>query len=144
MGQRFSTDILVIGGGAAGLSAALHLAEHARVTVLCKGDVESASTHWAQGGIAAVTDPDDTYEAHRQDTLNAGAGLCDHSVVAQTVERAPQVISQLVQWGIEFDRSENEYHLTREGGHSHRRILHVADATGKALTQTLTDKVLDQ
>jgi L-aspartate oxidase len=143
MGQRFSTDILVIGGGAAGLSAALHLAGHARVTVLCKGDVESASTHWAQGGIAAVTDPEDTFEAHVQDTLNAGAGLCDQKVVANTVERAPKVIRQLAQWGVEFDRSENEYHLTREGGHSHRRILHVADATGKALTQTLTEKVLD-
>ncbi len=143
MGQRFSTDILVIGGGAAGLSAALHLAGHARVTVLCKGDVESASSHWAQGGIAAVTDPEDDFDAHVHDTLNAGAGLCDQEVVAQTVARAPEIIRQLVDWGVEFDRSENEYHLTREGGHSHRRILHVADATGKALTHTLTDKVLD-
>lgn len=143
MGQRFSTDILVIGGGAAGLSAALHLAAHARVTVLCKGDVESASSHWAQGGIAAVTDPEDSMEAHIRDTLTAGAGLCDAEVVALTVQKAPEVIDQLGRWGIRFDSDDNEFHLTQEGGHSHRRILHVADATGKAITQTLTEQVLD-
>ncbi|MDH3643559.1 MAG: L-aspartate oxidase, partial [Gammaproteobacteria bacterium] len=143
MGQRFSTDILVIGGGAAGLSAALHLAAHARVTVLSKGDIESASTHWAQGGIAAVTDPDDTLESHIQDTLTAGAGLCDEQVVALTVRKAPDVIKQLGRWGVQFDSEDNEFHLTREGGHSHRRILHVADATGNAITRTLTEQVLD-
>ncbi|MCZ6709501.1 MAG: L-aspartate oxidase [Gammaproteobacteria bacterium] len=143
MGQRFSTDILVIGGGAAGLSAALHLAAHARVTVLCKGDAESASSHWAQGGIAAVTDPADSLHAHVQDTLTAGAGLCDTDVVKLTVHKAPEVIDQLGRWGVQFDSDDNEFHLTREGGHSHRRILHVADATGKAITQTLTEQVLD-
>jgi L-aspartate oxidase len=143
MGQRFSTDILVIGGGAAGLSAALHLGSHARVTVLCKGDIESASTHWAQGGIAAVTDPDDSLAAHIRDTLTAGQGLCDEEVVGLTVQKAPQIIKQLGRWGVQFDADDNEFHLTREGGHSHRRILHVADATGKAITQTLTERVLD-
>ncbi|MFP6815504.1 MAG: L-aspartate oxidase [Pseudomonadales bacterium] len=143
MGQRFSTDILVIGGGVAGLSAALHLAANARVTVLCKGDVESASSHWAQGGIAAVTDPTDSLKSHVQDTLTAGAGLCDADVVALTVHKAPEVIDQLGRWGVQFDSDDNEFHLTREGGHSHRRILHVADATGKAITQTLTEQVLD-
>ncbi len=143
MGQRFSTDVLVIGGGAAGLSAALHLAPHARVTVLCKGEQDSASSYWAQGGIAAVTDPEDSLELHIQDTLTAGAGLCDPQVVELTVRSAPAIIRQLGMWGVQFDADDNEFHLTREGGHSHRRILHVADATGKAITQSLTERVLD-
>jgi len=143
MTQRFSTDVLVIGGGAAGLSAALHLAGHARVTVLCKGGIESASSHWAQGGIASVMDPEDSFEAHVRDTLVAGAGLCDEEIVAATVSAAPRAIAQLGKWGVTFDHTDNEFHLTREGGHSFRRILHVADATGKALTETLTQRVLD-
>ena len=89
MTQRFATDVLVIGGGAAGLSAALRLAGHARVTVLCKGDVASGSSHWAQGGIAAVTDPMDSFDSHVADTSDAGAGLCDQNVVQFTVSRTP-------------------------------------------------------
>ena len=85
MNQRFSTDVLIIGGGAAGLSAALHLAAHARVTVLCKDRMEAASSTWAQGGIASVTDPADSLESHIADTLDAGAGLCDPDIVRFTV-----------------------------------------------------------
>jgi len=95
MSQRFSTDVLVIGGGAAGLTAALQLAEHARVTVLCKGDITSGSSHWAQGGVAAVTAPEDSFSAHVQDTLDAGAGLCDEEIVKMTVEKAPGAIDKL-------------------------------------------------
>ena len=143
MSQRFSTDVLIIGGGAAGLTAALQLAEHARVTVLCKGDITSGSSHWAQGGVAAVTAPEDSFNEHVQDTLDAGAGLCDEDIVRLTVEGAPRAIGKLSRWGVNFDRDENEYHLTREGGHSQRRVLHVADATGRAITETLTQRVLD-
>lgn len=143
MTQRFLTDILIIGGGAAGLTAALQLAAHARITVLCKGDADTASSTWAQGGVAAVTDPEDSLEAHVQDTLTAGAGLCDPDVVRFTVDRGPGVIAQLVSWGVRFDSENNHYHLTREGGHSFRRILHVADATGRAIIDTLTERVLD-
>jgi L-aspartate oxidase len=143
MTQRFSTDILIIGGGAAGLAAALHLAPHARVTVLCKGDNDAASSTWAQGGIAAVTDPEDSLDAHVQDTLSAGAGLCDEAIVRFLVAEAGPAIEQLVTWGVQFDREDNHFHLTREGGHSFRRVLHVADATGRALIDTLTKRVLD-
>src|SRR5690606_6682796 len=143
MNQRFSTDILIIGSGAAGLSAALRLAPRARVTVLSKGEFDLASSTWAQGGIAAVTDPRDSIEAHIQDTLTAGAGLCDPDIVRFTVENAPAVIGDLVRWGVSFDTEDNHYHLTREGGHSFRRILHVADATGRAVVETLTRQALD-
>ena len=143
MSQRFATDVLIIGGGAAGLATALQLADAARITVLCKGDITSGSSHWAQGGVAAVIDPEDSYAAHVADTLEAGAGLCDASVVETTVADAPEIIAQLSAWGVGFDVEDNALHLTREGGHSHRRVVHVADATGKAITQTLTEQVLD-
>ena len=143
MSQRFSTDILVIGGGAAGLTAALDLAPYARVTVLSKGEIESGSSHWAQGGVAAVTDPDDSVTAHIHDTMVAGAGLCDEQIVEFTVTHAAAAIHQLQARGVNFDELSNELHLTREGGHSHRRVLHVADATGKAITEALTNRVLD-
>ncbi|MEQ8483373.1 MAG: L-aspartate oxidase [Pseudomonadales bacterium] len=143
MTQRFSTDILIIGGGAAGLAAALHLAPSARVTVLCKGDLDSASSTWAQGGIASVTDPEDSVDSHVDDTLVAGAGLSDPDIVRYIVARAPDMIAQLVRWGVQFDGENNHFHLTREGGHSFRRILHVADATGRAIIETLTRRVLD-
>ena len=128
MSQRFTTDVLVIGGGAAGLSTALTLAQHARVTVLCKGDITTGSSHWAQGGVAAVTDPEDSFDAHVRDTLDAGAGLCDKHVVEATIKSAPKIVEQLTTWGLEFDQEDNGLHLTREGGHSHRRVIHVADA----------------
>jgi L-aspartate oxidase len=143
MTERYSTDILIIGGGAAGLTAALRLADRAHVTVLCKGDIESASSTWAQGGIAAVTDPEDSLDAHIQDTLTAGAGLCDPDIVRFTVDHAPGVIEELVRRGVRFDTEDNHYHLTREGGHSYRRVLHVADATGRAIIDTLTSRVLE-
>jgi L-aspartate oxidase len=143
MTQRFSTDVLIIGGGAAGLSAALHLASHARVTVLCKDGMEAASSTWAQGGIASVTDPADSIESHVADTLDAGAGLCDPDIVRFTVEHASGAIDELVRLGVKFDAEANHFHLTREGGHSFRRVLHVADATGRAIIETLTERVLD-
>jgi L-aspartate oxidase len=143
MTQRFSTDILIIGGGAAGLAAALHLAPYARVTVLCKGDLNTASSTWAQGGIASVSDPEDSVSSHIEDTLDAGAGLCDPDVVRYTVENAAAAIADLVRWGVPFDTEDNHYHLTREGGHSFRRILHVADSTGQAIIENLTRRVLD-
>jgi L-aspartate oxidase len=142
MTQRFSTDVLIIGGGAAGLSAALHLASHARVTVLCKDGMEAASSTWAQGGIASVTDPADSIESHVADTLDAGAGLCDPDIVRFTVEHASGAIDELVRLGVKFDAEANHFHLTREGGHSFRRVLHVADATGRAIIETLTERVL--
>ena len=99
MSQRFATDVLIIGGGAAGLAAALQLADAARVTVLSKGDITTGSSHWAQGGVAAVMDPEDSYAAHVTDTVEAGAGLCDPEVVKTTVADAPDIIAQLSSWG---------------------------------------------
>ncbi len=136
-------DVLVIGSGAAGLSAALHIAPRARVAVLSKGAADAGSTTWAQGGIAAVTDPGDTLASHIEDTIAAGAGLCHPDIVSMTVTRAPAVIEELVRLGVEFDRDATDpaqsWHLTREGGHSARRVLHVADATGAALSRALLD-----
>jgi L-aspartate oxidase len=136
-------DVLIIGTGAAGLTAALHLAPHARVAVICKGDLNQGSTWWAQGGIAAVLDENDTIDAHIADTLDAGGGLCHADSVRFTVEHSKESIEWLVQQGVEFDRvPNNNFHLTREGGHSHRRILHTADATGRAVSETLTARAL--
>ncbi len=143
MTQRFSTDILIIGAGVAGLSAALRLAPHAQVTVLCKGSPDTGSSHWAQGGVAAVTDPTDSVEAHVEDTVNAGAGLCDRDIVNFTVAHAADAIRHLTDQGVGFDRVNDGYHLTREGGHRFRRVLHVADATGKAIVAKLTEQVLN-
>lgn len=143
MTQRFATDVLIIGGGAAGLSAALNLAPRARVTLLCKGSAEASASQWAQGGVAAVTAPDDSLEAHAEDTMDAGAGLCDPDIVQFTVAGAERAISRLRSRGLAFDSIGDEPDLTREGGHSFRRILHVADATGSALVETLTQRVLD-
>jgi len=135
--DRFRHDVLVIGSGAAGLAAALHLSDHARVAVLSKYGLDAGSTDWAQGGIAAVTDSTDTEFEHVQDTLRAGAGLCRERTAWHTVCHAQEAISQLAQWGVDFDRDGNQYHLTQEGGHSFRRILHVADATGHAVSSNL-------
>jgi len=135
-------DVLIIGGGAAGLSLALRLAPHCTVAILSKGSVYAGSSYNAQGGISSVISPDDTFESHIADTINAGAGLCDIDVVKFTVEHGPENIRWLQELGVPFSSDikadgERALHLTREGGHSHRRVIHAADATGKELTHTL-------
>ncbi len=131
------TDIIVIGSGAAGLSAALALAETKKVLVLAKGSLTGGSTAWAQGGIAAVLDAGDTFEHHIRDTMVAGAGLNRRETVEFVIERAPHAIDRLVELGVPFNRESGDLHLTREGGHSHRRIVHVDDATGWAVQEAL-------
>ncbi|MFO7592949.1 MAG: L-aspartate oxidase [Pseudomonadota bacterium] len=142
MSPQHATDILVIGSGAAGLSLALQLAEKAKISVLSKAGMEEGCTLYAQGGIAAVLDEHDSIDSHVQDTLNAGAGLCDPGVVQYVAEHGRAAIEQLIAEGVEFTRehSGGEYHLTREGGHSHRRVIHAADATGKAVESTLLER----
>ena len=130
-------DVLIIGSGAAGLTAALNLAERFKVTVLAKGGLDEGSTAWAQGGIAAVLEPGDTFEAHIEDTMVAGAGLNDRATVEMVVENAPAAINRLVELGVPFNMDGNALHLTREGGHSARRIVHVDDATGWAVQVAL-------
>ncbi|MDG5488557.1 L-aspartate oxidase [Sphingomonas sp. BGYR3] len=132
-----SADILVIGSGAAGLTAALNLADRFRVTVLAKGGLAEGSTAWAQGGIAAVLEEGDTFESHIEDTMVAGAGLNDRATVEFVVEGAPAAIRRLEELGVPFNMDGNTLHLTREGGHSHRRIVHVNDATGWAVQEAL-------
>lgn len=134
-------DVLVIGSGAAGLTLALHLADKGKIAVLSKGRMQDGSTWFAQGGIAAVLDNSDTTEAHVADTLIAGAGLCNEDAVRFTVEHARESIQWLIDSGVDFTKEPGgtEFHLTREGGHSARRIIHSADATGRAVSTTLID-----
>ncbi|WP_428239805.1 L-aspartate oxidase [Gynuella sp.] len=142
-------DALIIGTGAAGLTAALRLPQQWNVAVISKGELQSGSTQWAQGGVAAVLDRLDSVDAHVQDTLTAGAGLCDEEAVRFTVEHSEKAIQWLINQGVpftanpEFEHHTQEFpfHLHREGGHSHRRIIHAADATGWAIAETLTNKV---
>jgi len=137
-------DVLVLGSGLAGQSLALRLADRMRVALVTKRRQEDSASAWAQGGIAAVLNSDDSIEAHIQDTLTAGAGLCDPAATRFVVENGRTSIEWLIAQGVPFTRdaeSEFGYHLTREGGHSHRRVIHVADATGSAVQETLTDKV---
>ncbi|MBU2884688.1 L-aspartate oxidase [Gilvimarinus agarilyticus] len=143
MKQHHHHDVLIIGSGAAGLTLALSLAETARVAVLSKSAINTGSTWYAQGGIAAVLDDQDTVDAHVADTLVAGAGLCHEDAVRFTVENSTSAIEWLIEQGVDFTRESNsdDYHLTQEGGHSHRRIIHSADATGKAVHSTLIDRV---
>ena len=137
----YSFDVAIIGSGAAGLTAALHLPRNAKIAVLSKGPLEGGSTDWAQGGIAAVIDKDDTVDSHVADTLDAGAGLCDKAAVRFIIENSAQAIRELDELGVEFTREKNDYHLTREGGHSHRRVVHAADETGHAVEHTLVGRV---
>jgi L-aspartate oxidase len=132
-----TADVLVVGSGAAGLTAALNLAEDRKVAVIAKGALGEGATGWAQGGIAAVLEEGDSFEAHINDTMIAGAGLNDRQVVEHVVEAAPKAIQRLVELGVPFANEGGALHLTREGGHSFRRIVHVADATGAAVQQAL-------
>jgi L-aspartate oxidase len=143
MNQQF--DVLVIGSGAAGLSAAIRLAELGKhVGLICKGSLQESSTLYAQGGIAAVLDSEDTLEAHIQDTLIAGAGLCDEKAVRFTVENGRAAVEWLIERGVKFtqeiaENGELRYHLNLEGGHSHRRIIHSDDETGRSVSTTLVE-----
>ncbi|AIA47390.1 L-aspartate oxidase [Serratia sp. CY81684] len=139
------SDVLIVGSGAAGLSLALRLAQHCKVTVLSKGPLSEGATFYAQGGIAAVFDETDSIASHVDDTLIAGAGLCDKEAVEFIAGNARHCVQWLIDQGVLFDtevnaQGEAHYHLTREGGHSHRRILHAADATGKEVETTLVGK----
>ncbi|WP_343021134.1 L-aspartate oxidase [Escherichia coli] len=140
-----SCDVLIIGSGAAGFSLALRLADQHQVIVLSKGPVTEGSTFYAQGGIAAVFDETDSIDSHVEDTLIAGAGICDRHAVEFVASNARSCVQWLIDQGVLFDthvqpNGEESYHLTREGGHSHRRILHAADATGREVQSTLVSK----
>ena len=138
-------DVLIIGSGAAGLSLALELPPQLQVAVIAKSRLQEGCTLYAQGGISSVTHPEDSFAAHIEDTLDAGAGLNNPDAVRYAIESAPAAINQLVDLGVPFTRhteadQTQEYHLTREGGHSVRRVLHSADATGKAIEDTLASR----
>ncbi|MCS6782716.1 MAG: L-aspartate oxidase [Gloeomargarita sp. SKYBB_i_bin120] len=137
-------DVLVIGGGAAGLYGALSLPTTLRVGLLTKDPLELSASGWAQGGIAAVTDPEDSYALHVQDTLRAGAGLCDSQAVQFLVSHGAECIQRLLALGVAFDRYGEGLALTLEAAHSRPRILHAADSTGRELVSTLAEQVLQQ
>ena len=146
--MRRTYDVVIVGSGAAGLVAALKLAPRLKIAVLSKTRLNAGSTNWAQGGIAAVLEATDSVESHIEDTLIAGAGLCAEDAVRVTVEGGQKAIEHLIDLGVPFDKADDcpkedgyDYHLTREGGHSHRRIIHAADATGKAVQSTLVSRV---
>lgn len=139
-------DFIIVGSGVAGLSAALHASAHGRVAVLTKRGALDSNSNWAQGGVACVTSEQDSIEAHVRDTLIAGAGLCRREAVETIVTEGPARIAELVAWGVQFDQREDaqgkvEFDLTREGGHSKRRVLHSADATGREITEKLLAEV---
>jgi L-aspartate oxidase len=139
--QQF--DVLIIGSGLAGLSLALRTAADKKICLVSKRKINDTASNWAQGGIAAVLNDDDSIEAHIQDTLIAGAGLCDSAVTKKVVEHGKETVEWLIKQGVSFTREQDNsgYHLTREGGHSHRRVIHSADATGHAVQTTLAEKV---
>ena len=142
MTDQYVHDVLIIGSGAAGLSLALHLAEHCKVAVLSKNSLAEGATLYAQGGISAVMDRFDSIESHVNDTLIAGAGLCKPDIVRYVVENGRKNIEWLIELGVEFTKMPQtdgslNYHLNREGGHSHRRIVHANDSTGRAIQTTL-------
>lgn len=140
-------DVLVIGSGAAGMTLALKLSAEHDISMLCKEDPTEGSTYYAQGGVAAVLDEYDSVDSHLNDTLVAGAGLCHEDVVDFTVRHSAETINWLVDLGVKFDTEthdgKEEFHLTREGGHSHRRVIHAADATGKEIAETLAEHLSD-
>ncbi|MCC8088966.1 MAG: L-aspartate oxidase [Rikenellaceae bacterium] len=136
------TDFLVIGSGIAGLTFALKAAEHGRVLIVTKSNISEGNTNYAQGGICSVTYEPDNFEKHIQDTLVCGAGECDLDAVELVVRRAPELIKQLINWGVKFDKDQNgRYELAREGGHTEYRILHHKDNTGYEIERALVRKV---
>jgi L-aspartate oxidase len=145
MGEgKMNFEVVIVGSGLAGLSVALNLAETRRVAVIAKVSMTEGASDWAQGGIAAVLDSADSIENHVSDTLIAGGGLCDEAATRFIVEHGREAIEWLIAQGVPFtkdDAAELGFHLTREGGHSHRRIIHAADATGHAVVATLSERV---
>jgi len=144
--MREDFDILIIGSGAAGLTLALELADQARIMIISKAALDAGSSQYAQGGISAVLSDDDSLDSHVDDTLIAGAGLCDPEAVRFTVTQGPERIAWLIEQGVPFTRVTDSqghfnYHLTREGGHSHRRVIHAQDATGSAVVSALANRV---
>ena len=137
------TDVLVIGSGIAGLTFALKLADHAQVTVVTKKRRADSSTNYAQGGIAAVMSGTDSFELHVEDTLRAGAGLCDERAVRELVAEGPARVRELMEWGANFTTHQGELSLGREGGHSRRRIVHAQDLTGREIERALLQAVED-
>ncbi len=138
-------DILILGTGAAGLTLALSLPNHLSIVMVSKDQLNAGSTHWAQGGVAGVIDDEDSIDAHVQDTLIAGAGLCHEPTVRFCIEHSQEALHWLIKQGVPFSRDEqNQLHLTKEGGHSARRIIHAADATGLAISDTLLQRVKER
>lgn len=136
------TDFLVIGSGLAGLTFALKAAEVGKVTVLSKAQVNRANTWWAQGGIASVVGENDTFEKHVADTMSAGAGLCRLDVVKDFIHQGPDRVQELIDWGVPFDRNaHSDLHLTREAAHGENRVVHVKDYTGRAIGDSLLERV---
>ena len=144
MEQNKYFDVLIVGSGVAGLTLALSIEESYRIAIISKSTLQGGASWLAQGGIAAVLDKNDSKEAHVRDTEIAGAGLCHSDTVRFVVENGPDAVEWLIKQGVDFTRNESEknYHLAQEGGHSHRRIVHSADATGKAVTSALVERVL--
>ena len=140
--QKIITDILIIGSGIAGLSLALKLAKQFKVTLIAKSSLSEGATQYAQGGIAGVLDPFDSVEYHIEDTTKAGAGLCESETVKLVAENASQTIHELIEMGVPFSKKieSEDYHLTKEGGHSHRRVIHAADHTGRSIIEILVEK----
>src|SRR5258706_2937211 len=133
-----SFDTLVLGGGIAGLSYALEASRYGSVAVLTKRSRAEGNTNYAQGGIAAVLSKDDSFEQHIDDTLVAGAGLCKREAVDVTVREGPARLKELIAWGAEFDRrNSGEFDLTREGGHTRRRVVHAGDITGAEVQRAM-------
>lgn len=139
--MRIESDFLVIGSGIAGLSFALQAADHGSVAIVTKRDISESATKYAQGGIATVFSAEDSFDAHIDDTMVAGAGICHEDVVRMVVEKGPQTIRNLIEWGVKFTTSGANYDLTREGGHSARRILHAEDITGREIERALVEAV---
>ena len=139
--MKIESDFLVIGSGIAGLAFALQASGHGRVALITKREIAESATNYAQGGIASVFSQEDTFAAHIEDTIVAGAGICHEDVVRSVVEEGPAVIRNLIEWGVKFTTRGDSYDLTREGGHSKRRILHADDATGREIERALVAAV---